>query len=296
MSRLELDPTGRIVSPDGTFTITYDSPFPTVNGSWGRFSEPADGMVVHTEVGYEHSVLQEFDNPNAQASAFCSISGGWSPGISDGQIHQYGPIGKGWMAWTQANGNSKWRGIEHEDGGDPNRPLTTLQLCSSAALLELFSRVDGFPIQATDDPINGRGLIFHVDGGAAWGGHDCPGAVRQAQRPTILYLAALCRGSVTAPTHQGAHRMFDRDPVTGIVVGTDASGDFFGSGIPGLGVVTLPMHPEWGAGTPTNPCVGFMFEKDADGTWGYTYFTAPASGHGSWGPYNRYHIRRNGTF
>ena len=94
--------------------------------------------------------------------------------------------------------------------------------------------------------------------------------------------------------------MFDRDPVTGIVVGTDADGNFYGSGIPGLGVVTLGQHPNWGAGQSEsggqNPCVGFMFERDADGTWGYTYFTKPASGQGSWGPYDKYHVKRNGTF
>lgn len=195
MSRLELDDSGRIISPDGAFSITYNSPFPTGDGSPGKFVEPAYGMVDHTEVGYEHNVIDEFNNIVAQASAFCSISMGLSPGIPDGHIHQYGPIGKGWMAWTQSAGNPKWRGVEHEDGGDGTRPMSTLMMCSSAALLELFSRVDGFPIQATDDPVNGRGLIFHSVGGAPWGGHDCPGSVRRAQRPTVLYLAQQCRAS-----------------------------------------------------------------------------------------------------
>ncbi len=190
---LQLDSAGRIVCTDGFFTISYGSPWPSPNGSPGRFAEPAQGYVCHSEVGYEHSVVHEFEDPAAQASAFCSISGGFGGDIPDGHIEQYGPIGHGWMAWTQVAGNPNWRGHENEDGGDPTRPLTDLQLWGNAACFELESRVDGFPLQPTDDPINGRGLIFHSDGGAAWGGHDCPGAVRRAQRPEIIRRSQLIR-------------------------------------------------------------------------------------------------------
>lgn len=169
---LQVDATGRLVSPDGAIPITYNDPFPTGNGNYG-FVEPAYGQVFHTEVGYEHNVVDEFNNITAEASSFFSVSAGLSPGFADGAIHQYGPVGKGWMAWTQENGNPNWRGVENEDGGDDSRPLTTAQLISNALILEALSRLDGFPIQATDDPNNGRGLIFHVDGGASWGGHNC---------------------------------------------------------------------------------------------------------------------------
>jgi len=97
--------------------------------------------------------------------------------------------------------------------------------------------------------------------------------------------------------------MFDRDPVTGGLIGTDRDGNFYADAsvlAGGLKIVTLPEHPDWKAGWSeswsADPCVGVMFEKDMDGTWGYTYFTQPAAGKGSWGIYNRYHINRNGTF
>lgn len=255
MSRLEIDGAGRLISPDGAFSITYNDPWPSPNGNWG-FSEPAFGVCEHTEVGYEHNVIDEFNNPGAQASSFCSNSGGYSPGIPDGHIHQYGPIGKGWMAWTQANGNPHWRGVENEDGGDPSRPLTTLQLCSLAAIVEVCSRHDGFPIQATDDPDNGRGLIFHSDGGAAWGGHDCPGDVRRAQRPTVLWLAGLCRGGSLPPPLIKEGDMIARNThgkgywavrKTGAVYAFD--------GAPAIGP-SQRFLTAWGIGTDANPIVG----------------------------------------
>lgn len=174
MPYLSLDDQGRILGDN----VTWMSPFPTVNGRYG-FSEPARGMVFHTEVGWEHSVDIEFEDPNSQASAFCAVAFG-------GHINQFGPIGKGWLAWTQAAGNPFWRGVEHEDGGDPTKLLDEGQLQSTAQLLELFSWVDGFPIQITDDPNNGYGLITHQDGGADWGGHECPGPARAAQRADIV--------------------------------------------------------------------------------------------------------------
>ena len=93
--------------------------------------------------------------------------------------------------------------------------------------------------------------------------------------------------------------MFYTDPVTGTPVGTDAVGNIYArdGGIPH--VVTLPQHPEWGAGNWLNPVVGIVSEKDSPtkgGTWGYTFFTAPANGKGSFGIYNTYHINRDGSF
>jgi hypothetical protein len=96
--------------------------------------------------------------------------------------------------------------------------------------------------------------------------------------------------------------MFTTDPQTGLAMGTDKDGNLYLS--PGMGaqapaVVTLAEHPEWKAGNAeswtANPCVGLVAERDTDGTWGYTYVTQPASGQGSWGIYDRYHVRRNGS-
>lgn len=267
MPLLELDGQGRIVCPDGSISITYNDPFPTPDGNDG-FVEPAWGMVIHTEVGYEHNVIDEFNNVVAQASAFCSISMGLSAGIPDGHIHQYGPIGKGWMAWTQAAGNPHWRGVEHEDGGDPTRPLSTAQLISSAALLELFARVDGYPLQATDDPYGGRGCIFHVDGGQPWGGHDCPGSVREAQRPTILYLAALSRQP--ALPAKASTQMACEVPTGGqIAVRPDGGVYNYGSRYYGSAGQVNPQKPA-GPGNsfvPSHPIVGVAATKTGNGYW-----------------------------
>jgi hypothetical protein len=36
----------------------------------------------------------------------------------NGSVHQFGPIGKGWIAWAQAAGNAAWYSIEHADDGN----------------------------------------------------------------------------------------------------------------------------------------------------------------------------------
>lgn len=186
--RLRIDADGRLQGPAD---ITWNDPWPTKDGTPGGFGT-AYGGVLHTEVGYEHTVIHEFNDPAAQASAFFSIGEG-------GHIHQYGPLGRDWMAWTQVDGNPNWRGVEHEDKGSPATPLTRAQLAASAQVFEAMSAFDGWPLQATDDPVNGRGIIFHADGGAAWGGHDCPGKVRMAQRPAIIDLARQIRAGAQPP-------------------------------------------------------------------------------------------------
>jgi hypothetical protein len=191
MPKMYIDSNGLLQCPSDSHRITHNSPFPTKNGTPGGFSEPANGYVLHTEVGYEHSVVDEFNNPNIQASAFFSIG-------MDGHIHQYGPVGKGWKAWTQAGGNTKYRGVEHEDHGNPKNPFSAEQLESTASVLEAVSKHDGFPLVACDNP-TGKGVLFHSDGGAAWGGHDCPGTVRRGQRDAILKRAKQIRASRTAP-------------------------------------------------------------------------------------------------
>ena len=189
--RLRIDPAdGKL---KGAAAITYNEPFPTKDGTPGGFGT-ALGGVIHTEVGFEHSVIDEFNNPAAQASAFFSIS-------ITGAIHQYGPLGKNWMAWTQVAGNPHYRGVEHEDQGDPNRPLTPVQLAASAQVFEAMSAFDGWPLRPCDNPNGGRGILFHADGGAAWGGHDCPGPVRERQRPALIALARQIRAGTPNLIH-----------------------------------------------------------------------------------------------
>jgi hypothetical protein len=189
--KLQVDTiTGHITGPAN---IKYNSPFPCVNGSWG--SGAMSGVLMHTMVGDLPGTVQVFNDPSFQASAHFGIS-------QDGEIWQFGPIGKGWIAWHAVSANRQWYGIEHADAGNPDNPLTPQQIAASAQLVELLSRFAGFPLQVTDSP-SGRGYGTHNMGGQAWGGHTCPDLppnhVRSAQRAGIIALAGQIRNPAPAP-------------------------------------------------------------------------------------------------
>lgn len=204
--RLTVGNDGRV---RGNASISYNNPFPTHNGSWG--SGAIQGVVMHTEVGWDHAVVDEFNNLVSQASAHFSVR-------SDGHIHQYGPIGKGWIAWAQRAGNDTWYSIEHEDKGNPDIPLTDAQIQASAQLLECLSAYAGFPLREANSPSE-RGYGVHYMGGIAWGGHTCPDlppkAVRSHQRPAIIALAKTIR-AYTPPSHE-KHRVMKFVTVNGKV-------------------------------------------------------------------------------
>ena len=184
--RLTVGTDGRITGPAA---ITYNTPFPCVNGSWG--SGAITGVIMHTMVGTQAGTISWFNNPQAQASAQFGVG-------FDGAIHQFGPIGQGWIAWHAGSANATWYGIEHEDGGDPSRPLTDAQLTASAQLTEMLCGFAGIPLQVTNSPAN-WGLGTHSMGGSAWGGHACPGDVRAAQRGEVIRRARAIRGGGSAP-------------------------------------------------------------------------------------------------
>ena len=194
-NRLHVDASGRLRDKSGQTAITYNIPFPTDNGSWG--SGAMMGVVMHTEVGYEHSVIDEFNNIVSQASATFSIG-------DDGHIHQYGPIGKGWFAWAQEAGNPEWYSIEHEDHGDPTNLLTDAQILASAPVVECLATFAGFPLQISNHT-NRKGYGIHQMGGVDWGNHSCPQATwsvpltqgRAAQRSDIIAKAKLLRAPAT---------------------------------------------------------------------------------------------------
>ena len=188
--RLAIGPDGRLRGPA---SITTNVPWPTGNGSWG--SGAMRGVVMHTEVGWDHNVVDEFNHTASQASATFSVR-------DDGRIHQYGPVGKGWYAWAQVAGNAEWYSIEHEDGGHPEIPLNAAQIAASAQILECLSAFAGFPLQEANSP-GERGYGVHYMGGQAWGGHTCPDVppkpVRSLQRPVIIELAKAIRAGNPAP-------------------------------------------------------------------------------------------------
>jgi len=180
--RLEVDfGTGHVTGPA---SISYNNPFPCVNGT-PHATGAMQGVLMHTMVGDLPGTIKVFNDPSYQASAHFGIA-------QDGHIHQFGPLGKGWMAWHAMAANLTWYGIEHADHGHPDNPLTPEQIAASAQLAELLSRFAGFPLRLADHPA-GRGYGTHSMGGAAWGGHTCPDLppqhVRSAQRPAIIALA-----------------------------------------------------------------------------------------------------------
>lgn len=184
--------TGRIT---GSAHLTYNSPWPCPNGTYG--SGAIMGVLMHTMVGNLPGTVQWFNNRASQVSAHFGIA-------QDGEIHQFGPIGKGWIAWHAAAANHDWYGIEHADNGAPVNPLTPAQITASAQLVEVLARFAGFPLRVTDSPAS-KGYGTHVMGGAAWGGHTCPGpGPRAGQRPAIITLAEEIR--TPAPPPAGPYR------------------------------------------------------------------------------------------
>jgi hypothetical protein len=186
--QLTMDAEGRVHGAN----VTWNSPFPCVNGDAGQMSVPhgIQGVVMHTMVGDLPGTITVFNNPSYQASAHFGID-------QAGNIHQFGPV-NGWKAWAQMAGNENWYSIEHADDENPDNPLTQAQLESSAQLLELLSRVGNFPLQEAN-AVTELGYGVHYMGGSAWGGHTCPDepplSVRSHQRPAIIALAAAVRAN-----------------------------------------------------------------------------------------------------
>lgn len=88
--------------------------------------------------------------------------------------------------WCQAAGN-QW-GLAIETGGNHAEPLTPAALAACGAIMRWVHDEWGIPLQITDTPAR-PGLGTHQMGGAAWGGHPCPGSIRAAQRSDILDIA-----------------------------------------------------------------------------------------------------------
>jgi hypothetical protein len=119
--RLEVASTGHVTGPA---SLTYNDPFPCLNGSFG--SGAMTGVLEHTMVGDLPGTIAWFNNPQARASAHFGVD-------QQRSIHQFGPIGKGWVAWNAAEANQSWYGIEFADDGNPQNPLTAAQFTASAS-------------------------------------------------------------------------------------------------------------------------------------------------------------------
>lgn len=136
------------------------------------------GVVVHVVVGSLAAADGAFHKPGFGASAHFGVD-------EVGHVMQW--VDTHDKAWAEAAGNPNW--ISIETAGKPETPLTDAQLQAVAALVRwVHDTHPGWPLQVTDSP-DGQGVGTHVMGGAAWGGHSCPGPIRAAQRSDIVRLA-----------------------------------------------------------------------------------------------------------
>jgi hypothetical protein len=194
--RCHFDDDGWLQGPIG---ITRET---SPNFARSGFAAKARGLVQHTEDGFRLGTVARFQDPNSQVSAFFSVG-------EDGAAHQYVPVGHGYVAWAQRDGNASWRSCECEDKTNTQVPMSAAQLTTFAQILEACATYDEFPLQITDD-VHGTGLITHGDGGVAWGDHpDCPGSVRKAQRPQVIALAQAIRAGLDIWTTQGLKSLHD---------------------------------------------------------------------------------------
>lgn len=158
------------------------------------------GVVMHTMVGNLPGTVSTFNSAHAAVSAHFGIA-------QDGSVWQFGPIGKGWIAWAQMAGNGAWYSIEHADDANTANPLTEAQLTASAQLVEVLSRFARFPLQVTDS-VDVKGYGTHVMGGGDWGGHTCPGPGPRAwQRHEIISRAKAIRAGQIAWTSDGTRSL-----------------------------------------------------------------------------------------
>ncbi|MDT4923749.1 MAG: hypothetical protein QOG01_1462 [Pseudonocardiales bacterium] len=150
----------------------------------GPFEPPARrflGVVLHVnadEDGTSDSFFaaDESVNPDSVTPNFQVYK--------NGSIHQYLPFD--WQPWCQADGNFNYAAIE--TAGLPSEPLTDAQLRSCGVILAAYHAGMGLKLQEAHSP-GERGLGTHHMGGAAWGGHSCPGTIRANQREKLLSLA-----------------------------------------------------------------------------------------------------------
>lgn len=142
------------------------------------------GFVPHVQVGH-NSLHRYFSNRSNQVSSHLWLS-------YSGVLEQYMPFSV--AAWSQAAGNKAWVTCECE--GFPGEKYTDAQINRLAEFFKWGANNFGWKLQITDTPSVG-GLGTHVMGGAAWGGHSCPGPLRAGQRIDILRKA---QASAPVPT------------------------------------------------------------------------------------------------
>jgi hypothetical protein len=142
------------------------------------------GVVLHIMEGTLDGTDAWFKNPKVKASSHFGVG-------KDGRTYQW--VDTVDKAWAQAAGNPNYISIENE--GHYGDALTDPQLNAVAEIVGWVSRTYGMPLRKADHP-GETGLGWHEMGGAAWGGHPCPGSSIVNQRDQILRKAG---GKGTVP-------------------------------------------------------------------------------------------------
>lgn len=140
------------------------------------FAKVPDGWILHVAEG-KGSLFNLF-NHNVKGQR--KFSTGWVD--KNGTVEMYGSLYR--EPWAQVAGNSSYWAFETE--GFSTEPLTDPQIWALARIHALLSIAAG---RNYDQVINAPGKVgigTHSMGGAAWGGHACPGNVRAAQRGVII--------------------------------------------------------------------------------------------------------------
>jgi len=142
------------------------------------------GYIPHVQVGngglwayFEHAVSPDRKFSNAWVA-------------KDGHSEQYAELNR--KPWAQAAGNGNYRAYECE--GQPSEPYTAAQINTLAT----WHNFTGDPDVLANAPGH-PGVGLHNMGGAAYGGHSCPGPIRQAQRSEIIARAQVLRGGKVLP-------------------------------------------------------------------------------------------------
>lgn len=253
--------------------VVWRGPVPNESGGFVR---PAHGCVVHIMDGSLVGTDGWFHNPKAQASSDYGVG-------KNGPTYQWVDWTTNWKAWAEAAGNPFWVSIENE--GRSGELLTPYQVDVNAQIVAHVFTMDGVPFRITHD-INGRGLIAHGDGGAAWGGHpNCPGTPIRSQFQQILDRASTLADihapgpvppPITLPAPVG-------DEMLAFVMATDPESGgswkvrifdgamYADDGAPYLG--GLNTHLDWHAGdyesNNQHHVEGITAWKDPAGRWGY---------------------------
>ena len=162
----------------------WKGPLPTTNFSASGGSKI--GAVVHVIVGSAQSAIGEFLSNGAELSAHFVVD-------FDGTIYQM--LDTDYCCYAQANGNYPPTAyIAIEFAGTPATPMTQSQVLSGASILAWAAVTHDFPLQPlVEHGTPGVTTHSHPDGSAdpSWGDHACPGPLRLAQVPGMVYVASL---------------------------------------------------------------------------------------------------------